>query len=278
LVGTKEDVSNIIDEVTNNPGTFSQPANAAFAARNAMAAGGFAVYAEARVFLGPPTIIGYLAGPDPRLNQAAGAYGESDNQGVMGVGRGGGTGVLGIGWYGVRGQSGGGAAIQGEASGNALAGQFLGNVHVSGDLMVDGDVFLKNRDICERFPASAANLRAGSVMVADKDGRLAPCARAYDKRVIGVISGAGSVRPAVTLGNDPNRFDEVPIALVGKVFCLVDARYGSIEIGDLLTTSETHGHAMKATDREARAGSIIGKALAPLQAGQDLIPVVITLG
>ena len=144
--------------------------------------------------------------------------------------------------------------------------------------MVDGDVFLKNRDICERFPASAANLRAGSVMVADKDGRLAPCARAYDKRVIGVISGARNLRPAITLGNDRTGFDEVPIALVGKAFCLADARYGPIEVGDLLTTSETHAHAMKATDVEARAGSIIGKALAPLQTGQDLIPIVITLG
>ena len=40
----------------------------------------------------------------------------------------------------------------------------------------------------------------------------------------------------------------MPIALIGKVYCKVDANYSSIEIGDLLTTSDTPGYAMKAAD------------------------------
>ena len=55
----------------------------------------------------------------------------------------------------------------------------------------------------------------------------------------------------------------------------VDASYTPIQVGDLLTTSDTPGHAMKATD--PRVGTIIGKALAPLESGQGVIPVFITL-
>ena len=46
--------------------------------------------------------------------------------------------------------------------------------------------------------------------------------------------------------------------LVGKVFCKVD---GAIDVGDLLTTSQTPGHAMKATDPQRAFGAVIGKAL-----------------
>jgi hypothetical protein len=57
----------------------------------------------------------------------------------------------------------------------------------------------------------------------------------------------------------------------------VDARYSPIEVGDLLTTSPTLGHAMKATDSQKAFGSVIGKALSPLVAGQGLIPILIAL-
>ena len=55
----------------------------------------------------------------------------------------------------------------------------------------------------------------------------------------------------------------------------VDASYAPIQVGDLLTTSDTPGYAMKAAD--PKVGTIIGKALAPLESGQGVIPVFITL-
>jgi hypothetical protein len=67
------------------------------------------------------------------------------------------------------------------------------------------------------------------------------------------------------------------VALVGKVYCKVDAQYGPIEVGDLLTTSPTLGHAMKASDPLKAFGAVIGKALRPLLAGQGLIPILIAL-
>ena len=68
-----------------------------------------------------------------------------------------------------------------------------------------------------------------------------------------------------------------PIALLGKVFCKADAEYGAIEIGDLLTTSPTPGHAMKATDSTRAPGAVIGKALRALGSGQGLVPLLIAL-
>jgi hypothetical protein len=64
---------------------------------------------------------------------------------------------------------------------------------------------------------------------------------------------------------------------MGKVFCKVDARFGAIQVGDLLTPSFTIGHAMKANDPLKAFGAVIGKALRPLQEGQDLIPILIAL-
>ena len=64
---------------------------------------------------------------------------------------------------------------------------------------------------------------------------------------------------------------------MGKVYCKVDAQYAPIEVGDLLTTSPTPGHAMKAADPLKGFGSVIGKALRPLNGGQGMIPILIAL-
>lgn len=59
--------------------------------------------------------------------------------------------------------------------------------------------------------------------------------------------------------------------------CKADASFGPIEIGDLLTTSTTRGHAQKATDRAKAVGAILGKALGPLKKGRGQIPVLVVL-
>jgi len=57
------------------------------------------------------------------------------------------------------------------------------------------------------------------------------------------------------------------VALSGKVYCKVDASYGAIETGDLLTSSPTVGYAMKLAANGAGPGTIVGKALEPLTEG-----------
>ena len=114
-------------------------------------------------------------------------------------------------------------------------------------------------------------------MTLNNDGVLGQCQQAYDNRVAGVVSGAGDYKPAIILDKQAGKSHRKPIALMGKVYCKVDASYASIEVGDLLTTSDTPGHAMKATDPLKAFGSVIGKALRPLKERQGLIPILIAL-
>jgi hypothetical protein len=64
---------------------------------------------------------------------------------------------------------------------------------------------------------------------------------------------------------------------MGKVYCKVDATDAAIAVGDLLTTSRTPGHAMKAEDPVRAFGAVIGKALRPLSGGLGLVPVLVAL-
>jgi hypothetical protein len=61
--------------------------------------------------------------------------------------------------------------------------------------------------------------------------------------------------------------------LMGKVCCKVDASYGAIAVGDLLTTSPTSGHAMKVSDPVKAFGGVIGKALGILAEGRGVVPI-----
>ena len=60
-------------------------------------------------------------------------------------------------------------------------------------------------------------------------------------------------------------------------YCKVDADIAAIAVGDLLTTSPTKGHAQKVLELERATGSIIGKALSPLDKGKGKIPVLVML-
>jgi len=113
--------------------------------------------------------------------------------------------------------------------------------------------------------------------VIDQEGALRESRDAYDKKVAGVVSGAGAYGPALVLDKRSSDEGRIPVALMGKVYCKADANPSPIEVGDLLTTSQTPGHAMKAADSERAFGAVIGKALRPLRAGSGMIPILIAL-
>lgn len=147
-----------------------------------------------------------------------------------------------------------------------------------GNVKVRGDIFLENADVAEDFDImEPATIELGTVMVIDRNGRLCQSEHAYDHRVAGVISGAGNLRPGITLDKQEKDTNRLPLALTGKVYCKVDAQYGPIEVGALLTTSPTLGHAMKASDSSKALGAVIGKALRELTNGQGLIPILVAL-
>jgi hypothetical protein len=151
-------------------------------------------------------------------------------------------------------------------------------LEVNGNIRTSGDIFLTNADCAEDFNIGTEELvEPGTVMVLGDDAMLFPCQHAGDKRVVGVVSGAGDYKPGIVLDKQPSLHNRQPIALLGKVYCKVDAQYGAIEIGDLLTTSATLGHAMKCGNPARTSGAVIGKALRPHADGAGLIPVLITL-
>jgi hypothetical protein len=156
--------------------------------------------------------------------------------------------------------------------GGTYAGYFEGIV------MVTGDIQLQNADCAEEFDSSTADgIEPGTVMVIDSDSTLSQSKEAYDKRVAGVVSGADNLKPGLILGKQFGKNDRLPIALIGRVYCKVDADYGSVKIGDLLTTSNTPGHAMNALDPARAFGAVIGKAMRPLEFGRGLIPILVAL-
>ncbi len=142
-----------------------------------------------------------------------------------------------------------------------------------------GDIRFLNADCAEDFDiAEAEDIEPGTVMVLDHKGELRQSSEAYDKKVAGVVSGAGGLKPGIILDQQQKaRGKRLPIALIGKVYCKVDADYAPIQIGDLLTTSPTPGHAMKVSDTFKAFGTVLGKALHPLEAGKGLIPVLVAL-
>lgn len=172
-----------------------------------------------------------------------------------------------------------GAALYANKAGTrGHAGFFEGNVWVTGELGVGGDIVLANADCAEDFDVVDATLaEPGTVMVVGEGGQLVPCARAYDKCVAGVVSGAGEFKPGVVLDKRASAHARRPIALLGKVACKATTAGGPIHVGDLLTTSATPGHAMKAGDPGRAFGAVIGKALAPLEAGDGLVPILVAL-
>ena len=221
-----------------------------------------------------------------------GVWGDSDSGdgcGVYGRSNGSvGTGVWGCSndGTGSYGESNSGTGVWGRSA-TGRAGYFEGNVEIAGNINVTGagnitldtgDVVLTGADCAEDFDISGDEcVESGTVVVIDKEGSLRASQHPYDKRVAGVVSGAGGFKPGIVLDRQEFRQDRVPVALMGKVECKVDAQYGSVEVGDLLTTSPTSGHAMKTDDPLKAFGAVIGKALRPLKSGQQLIPVLIAL-
>jgi hypothetical protein len=211
----------------------------------------------------------------------AGVFGANNSagpgRGVQGNGPEAGVGGFSEKGVGVLAQSNAGIGIR--AAGGAQAGIFDGPVTINGNLTMGngGDVILADCAEEFKFVASLSIVDPGSVMVLDENGDVRPCSLAYDKRVVGVVSGAGPFRPAIVLDRVSSATDRVPIALIGKVCCKVDATIAPVEVGDLLTTSPTCGHAMKASNPQQAFGAVVGKALRPLEAGQGLIPILIAL-
>lgn len=166
-------------------------------------------------------------------------------------------------------------------------------LQVFGHAKVNVLEILGGSDIAEPFAISAAHSelqtpnselaepQPGMIVTIDPDhvGGLKVASAAYDHAVAGVISGAGGVNAGMVLRQEGTVADgQHPVALSGRVWCLVDAdANGPVHAGDLITTSGTPGHGMKATDSAKASGAVIGKAMSSLESGRGLVLVLVNL-
>jgi len=178
----------------------------------------------------------------------------------------------------------------------------------------DGNVFAKgafspaSMDVAELFEVSES-VEPGDVLVIDPatNDAYGLARESGDPTVIGVVAedpgvllGRGIERIAAT---DPEIAEELelarnlgdrkteatlwatlereflrthaPVAMSGTVPVKVDAGFGAIRRGDLLTSSPTPGHAMRADRPET--GTVIGKALESLKTGTGTVRMLVML-
>jgi hypothetical protein len=163
-------------------------------------------------------------------------------------------------------------------------------IEIDGDFNGDGRVTTQElqitggSDLSEQFDIHSIRDDLvpvpGMVVSIDPEnpGDLIVSSQDYDRKVAGIISGAGGVKPGMLMGQRGSKADGInPVALTGRVFCLADASFGAIETGDLLTTSNTPGHAMKVIDHGRASGATLGKAMNSLKEGRGLVLVLVSL-
>ena len=198
----------------------------------------------------------------------------------------------------------GGGTQYWESLGDSIRNTNAANVGIgvtipTSKLTVGGDIFVSTpngrvitpileiyggSDLSEQFDIRSdmqdCTPSAGMVVSIDpaNPGKLVVSSDAYDRKVAGIISGAGGIQPGMLMGQKNSvAAGSTPVALSGRVFCLADASGGAIEPGDLLTTSQTPGHAMKVTDYNRAQGAILGKAMTSLENGKGQVLVLVTL-
>ena len=161
------------------------------------------------------------------------------------------------------------------ASGNIQAD----NIVVSGKVTTNALAITGGSDLAELFDIDSPTIvEPGTVVVIDPStvGGLKVSSTAYDKKVVGVVSGANGINPGLIMTQTGSLADgQYPVAMTGRAWVKCDTSNQSIEPGDMLTTSSLAGHAMKAIDTDLSRGAVIGKAMSGLEKGKQGMVLVI---
>ena len=143
---------------------------------------------------------------------------------------------------------------------------------VAGDMAVTGTLQTQTgSDFAEEFSVTE-DLSAGTVVVMSNEGHksVKAASSAYDRTVVGFVSD----NPSIIAGKVDSE-KKVVVAMMGVVSVNVSNSNGHIYKGDLLTSADLAGYAMKAS--EFKPGTIIGKALEDLKGAKGQIKVLVNL-
>ena len=167
-------------------------------------------------------------------------------------------------------------------TGTDYAGWFKGNVMVTGQLYASGSLQAAGSNDYAEYMKSSEALEPGDVVIFDQTTKntVKKSIQAYDSKAIGIVSTNPGVLAGGIQDENENQLDRTemaqrgyyPIALVGQVPVKVSSENGEIMIGDLLTTANTSGYAMKATEKSV---GIIGQALEDFSGDKGIINVLI---
>ncbi len=142
---------------------------------------------------------------------------------------------------------------------------------------------LSARSFRSGLPALATKVRvsepveAGHVLAIDPENpeMLRVATIAADEAVFGVVTEDPGVMLESSASGEGAEIFEAAVAVSGVTVCKVDAGFGSIRPGDLLVSSPTAGHAMRAAD--PLPGTVIGKALEPLETGTGAVRMLVMM-
>jgi len=171
-------------------------------------------------------------------------------------------------------QTGSGSIIRGFNGGGSPAFE----VRNSGRVVTTALQITGGGDLVEGFEATD-ECAPGTVVSIDpqRPGQLRSSALAYDRKVAGVVSGAGGVNHGIRMGQDDVLDGDTLVAMSGRVYVRCSTENGAIQPGDLLTTAGLAGHAMKATDTARSFGAVIGKAMTALDEETGFVLVLVNL-
>jgi hypothetical protein len=171
---------------------------------------------------------------------------------------------------------------RGSNSGNLIEGHVSFPVETVFHITRTG-TYVAGSDFAEALPARAgkSSVEPGDVLIASDTapGGVERSSRPNDPRVVGVHSTRPGMLGADKGGVSRVDADDVPVAILGIVPTKVSTENGPLRVGDLLTTAATPGHAMRVS-RESDVhplGIVLGKALEPLEEGNGVIKVLVTL-
>jgi hypothetical protein len=124
------------------------------------------------------------------------------------------------------------------------------------------------------LPASEG-LEPGDVLAIGPDGSLTLTTEPYQDTLAGVYS----TKPGLIGGAADGESTEgkVPLAVAGIVPVKVTTENGPVRPGDLLTSSSTPGHAMRASRDKVSVGVVLGKALEAFAEGTGVVRALVVL-